>query len=69
MLNALMILVLLSIGVCAVLVVAQVSKDAILSRMTRTPPGKLDKSFFIHLATAGGLPSITVVASQFPSVS
>jgi hypothetical protein len=65
MLNSLMILVLVG----AAIVFAQVSKDAILSRISYTTPGKLDRSFFIHLATAGGLPRTTVVVSQFPAVS
>ncbi len=69
MLNALMLIVLAIITLCMTMVLAGVSKDSILSRMTRTEPGKLDRSFLIHLATAGGLPLITVVASQFPSVS
>jgi hypothetical protein len=64
-----MLVVLAVISLCVTLVLAEVSKDAIISRMTRTEPGKLDKSFLVHLATAGGLPLITVVASQFPSVS
>jgi hypothetical protein len=69
MLNALRLIVLAIITLCMTMVLAGVSKDSILSRMTRTEPGKLDRSFVIHLATAGGLPLITVVASQFPSVS
>jgi hypothetical protein len=69
MLNGLMLVVLVVVGLCVTIVLAGVSKDSILSRMTRTEPGKLDRSFLVHLATAGGLPLITVVASQFPSVS
>jgi hypothetical protein len=69
MLNGLMLVVLVVVSLCVTIVLAGVSKDSILSRMTQTEPGKLDKSFLVHLATAGGLPLITVVASQFPSVS
>jgi hypothetical protein len=48
---------------------AQISKDSILSRITETEPGKLDSAFYMKLAAAGALPVISLITSQFPSVS
>jgi hypothetical protein len=60
---------LLLLGTVIVMMLAQMSRDAILSRITETTPGKLDGDFFFHLAAAGTLPVLSLVASQFPAVS
>ena len=54
-------------GVCWML--AQMARDSILSRLTDTSPGKLGADFFLKAAAAGVLPVLSLVASQFPSVS
>lgn len=45
---------------------AQMSRDAILSRLSRTDPGKLDWSFYLRVASYGGLPLLALLTSQFP---
>ena len=47
---------------------AQMDKDAILSRLSDTEPGKLDRGFYIRLISYGALPLLTVLASQFPAI-
>ena len=49
--------------------IAQMERDATLSRLSATTPGKLDRlSFLYQLALAGGLPALTVLASIFPTL-
>jgi hypothetical protein len=61
-------LVFVVLGSGIVLVFAQMDKDHILSRVSNTSPGKLDKEFFLRVISFGALPLITVIASQFPSI-
>jgi hypothetical protein len=51
-----------------VIAFAQMDRDAILSRLSDTDPGKLDRAFYVRLIAYGGLPFLTVLASQFPSI-
>lgn len=67
-LNWWMTAAMLALGWGVVRMLAQMSKDAVLSRITETEPGKLDTGFYLKLAAAGALPVISVVVSQFPSV-
>jgi hypothetical protein len=57
----------LTAGIIAVF--ADMDKDAILSRLSGTATGKLDAQFFWRVAAFGTFPVITVLASQFPSIS
>jgi hypothetical protein len=58
----------LILGAGVIIVFAQMDTDAILSRISSTAPGKLDKEFFLRVISFGALPLITVLASQFPSI-
>jgi hypothetical protein len=50
-------------------VLAQMERDAVLSRLSDTRIGKLNwGSFLPQLAVAGGLPALTVLASVFPTL-
>ena len=57
----------LVLGSGVVLAFAQMHRDAILSRITSTPTGRLGKGFYLRVASFGALPLLTVVASQFPA--
>ena len=57
----------LLVGVGAALM--QMDRDSILSRMSETTPGKVERGAFLwHMLSVGGLPVITAVAALFPSV-
>jgi hypothetical protein len=61
------LVIILLIGVGMVLV--QMDRDSILSRMSETPPGKVDRSAFVwHMLSVGGLPAVTVLSALFPSL-
>jgi hypothetical protein len=50
-------------------VLAQMDRDAILSRLSNTTPGKFHYgSFLKHMLAVGGLPLITVLATLFPAI-
>jgi hypothetical protein len=55
-----------SIGIISVF--AQADRDAILSRITGTEEGKLDRHFFTHLVSYGAVPSLALAATHFPVV-
>jgi hypothetical protein len=55
-------------GAAIVISFAQMSRDAILSRISGTDPGKLDLSFFLRVLSYGALPLVALLTSQFPSV-
>ena len=59
----------LAIGYLMVRVLAQMERNPILSRMSRTNPGELNAEFWVQLLSLGGLPLIGVLAHLFPSVS
>ena len=52
-----------------VFVLAQMSKDAILSRISDTKPGEVSGDFYVRVLSFGALPVLTLLASQFPSIS
>jgi hypothetical protein len=56
------------LGMGVVVVFAQMSKDAILSRIADTDPGKINSDFYLRIASFGALPILTLLASQFPSI-
>lgn len=61
-------LLFLALGIPVVMVFAQMDRDAILSRLADTEPGKLDKEFYLRLVSYGALPLLTLLASQFPAI-
>jgi hypothetical protein len=54
-------------GAGVVMSFAQMTRDAILSRLGSTDPGKLDWSFFLRVVYYGALPLLALLAYQFPS--
>lgn len=59
----------LAIGVVVVWVFAGMERNAILSSIARTQPGKLNQEFWLQLIGLGTLPLIGVLSHLFPSVS
>lgn len=57
---------LMTVGIVAVF--SQAARDAILSRISGTEEGKLDRHFFTHLISYGALPVIVLAATHFPTV-
>jgi hypothetical protein len=55
-------------GAAVIASFAQMDRDAILSRLSGTDPGKLDWSFVLRVGSYGGLPLLALLASQFPSL-
>ncbi|HVW76621.1 MAG TPA: hypothetical protein VHB45_03340 [Alloacidobacterium sp.] len=50
-------------------VLAQMDRDAVLSRMSNTAPGQVRYMAFVkHMLAVGGLPLITIMATLFPSI-
>ena len=47
---------------------AQMARDAVLSRLSGTDPGKLDWNFFLRALSYGAVPLFALLASQFPSL-
>jgi len=47
---------------------AQMDKDAILSRLSDTDPGKLARALYMRLLSYGALKLLTVLGSQFPAI-
>lgn len=63
------LVVFVTLGGGVVIVLAQMNRDAILSRITNTEAGKLDRGFVLRVAEAGALPLLAVVSSNIPAVS
>ena len=59
---------LLCMGAGMVWVLAQIHRDPILSRLTRTNANELGFDFYMRIVTFGALPVITWLAYQFPAV-
>jgi hypothetical protein len=50
-------------------VLAQMDRDAILSRMSNSSPGQVRYMAFLkHMLAVGGLPILTVLATLFPAI-
>ena len=62
------LVVFVTLGGGVVIVLAQMNRDAILSRITNTKSGQLGFEFFHRVASYGTLPLITVLASNFNGV-
>jgi hypothetical protein len=54
-------------GAAVIISFAQMARDAVLSRLNGTVAGHLDWSFYLRALSYGGLPLLTLLASQFPS--
>lgn len=67
-LRAAMFLILILITACFALVYAQMHRDPVLSRMTDTKSGELGGDFWMRMLSLIGLPVVSLVATQFPSV-
>ncbi|MDQ2842184.1 MAG: hypothetical protein M3Y72_14315 [Acidobacteriota bacterium] len=61
-----LLFIVLSTGI--VIVFAQADRDAILSRITGTEEGKLDRHFYTHLISYGGFPALVLLATHFPTI-
>jgi len=59
--------VFLVFGVGIVMSFAQMDRDSILSRLSGTESGKLDRDFYLRVVSYGALPLLALLASQFPS--
>ena len=57
------------LAVVTILIYAEMQKDDILSRTTQTEAGKLDSQFFTKILSVVGIPTLTLLASQFPEFS
>jgi hypothetical protein len=65
--SMIVLVVILLIGVGAVLI--QMDRDSILSRMSETQPGKVERGAFLwHMLSVGGLPVITALSALFPGI-
>jgi hypothetical protein len=56
------------LGAVVVTVFSQIDRDAILSRITRTEEGKLDRNFFFRVVSYGAIPSIALLGSHVPAI-
>jgi hypothetical protein len=56
-------------AVVVLVVLAQMERDPILSRLSGTPEGELGKDFYIRALAYGALPVLTVLSTQFPAIS
>jgi hypothetical protein len=52
----------------SILVFIEMAHDATLSNLTDTSAGKLDTDFYFKVVSAGTLPLLTLVSSQFPDI-
>jgi hypothetical protein len=68
-LDTLLTVLFLVLGSSVVTVFAQLDRDAVFSRITRTEQGRLDRNFFFHLIFYGGVPTVALLASHVPSVA
>jgi hypothetical protein len=61
-----LVFVLLTSGIITVF--AQADRDAILSRITGTQEGKLDRHFFVHAVSYGAMPVLVLAGTHFPTI-
>ena len=59
----------LAVGLVVVRVLAGMERHPILSKISRTKPGELNREFWVQLITVGALPLVGVLAHLFPSIS
>jgi hypothetical protein len=68
-LSRFLLLLFLILGTVTVTCLAGLERDPILSRMAGNEPGKLNTGFYLKIAAYGGLPAISLLASEFPAIS
>lgn len=56
------------VGFMIVLVLAQVHRDHILSRVTGTKANELGLQFYVRIASFGAVPVLTLLATHFPAI-
>jgi hypothetical protein len=56
-------------GVIVVRVLAQLERNPIVSRLSGSEEGQLGKDFYLRVLMYGALPVLTVLGTQFPSIS
>jgi hypothetical protein len=62
------LLLVLIVGIVG-FVLAQMHRDATLSRITDTKPGELGLDFWFRLVSFLALPLLSLLAAQFPEIS
>jgi hypothetical protein len=60
--------VLVILGAGTVMVLAQMDRNTLLSRLSEGTPHELGSSFYLRLISFGTLPLVTVLATQFPPI-
>jgi hypothetical protein len=60
---------LIGAAVAVLMVLAQMERDPILSRLSGTREGQLSGGFYWRLLGYGALPIVTVLSTQFPELS
>jgi hypothetical protein len=65
----LLLILFLIIAAVTLSCLAGLERDTVLSRMAGSHPGKLNTGFYLKMAAYGGLPALSLLASQFPSIS
>jgi hypothetical protein len=60
---------LIVLGASLVYIFAEVDKNAVLSWMNETTPGEVGSAFFVKVLSYGAIPLITLLSTQFPSIS
>jgi hypothetical protein len=56
-------------GLGVVVVIAQVERNALVSRLTNNTPGELGTNFYLQLLKYGTVPILTIFGSQLPFFS
>ena len=56
-------------GAGIVFVIAQMERNALLSRLSDGTPGELGAGFYVQLLKYGAVPVLTIFGSQVPSIS
>ena len=69
LINRLLLLLFSLIGVVMWTCLTGMERDAILSRINGSHPGQLNSAFYFKLAGYTALPVVSLLASQFPSIS
>jgi hypothetical protein len=66
----LVLLLIMVTGPLTVLILLQMNRDEVLSRIAKSEPGKVtwDRHFISQMVLYGVLPLFSVIASQFPEV-
>jgi hypothetical protein len=58
-----------AMGLGIVVVIAQVERNALISRLSDRKPGELGGSFYLQLLKYGTVPILTIFGSQIPTIS